>query len=137
MCTQEVTTHVINSFHIRQRAHACGLTVHGSADSAISNSRRRFETAYNVSTRSAAQMPSIAYTHYASALRVTEFSNAIEIHCTLLHELACNNRDKHANECNKMFIIHYLNSVVVTTHTKNQVTRCSNAPVLIKAHHGC
>ena len=56
--------------------------LHGSADSVISNSRRRFETAYNVSTRSAAQMPSIAYTHYASALRVTEFSNAIEIHCT-------------------------------------------------------
>ena len=32
----------------------------------------------NVSTHNAAQMP---YTHYASALRVTEFSNAIEIHC--------------------------------------------------------
>ena len=56
--------------------------LHGSADSAISNSRRRFETVYNVSTRSAPQMPSIAYTHYASALRVTEFSNAIDIHCT-------------------------------------------------------
>ena len=24
----------------------------------------------------------------------------------LIHELACNNRDMHANECNKMFIIH-------------------------------
>ena len=27
-----------------------------------------------------------------------------------VHE--CNNRDMHANECNKMFIIHYHNSVV-------------------------
>ena len=34
----------------------------------------------NVGTHSA---PSIAYTHYASALRITEFSNAIEIHCMI------------------------------------------------------
>ena len=35
----------------------------------------------------------------------------------LLHKWAwyfheCNNRDMHANECNKVFIIHYHNSVV-------------------------
>ena len=31
---------------------------------------------------------------------------------TFLHELACNNCDMHTNEYNKMFIIHYHNSVV-------------------------
>ena len=43
-----------------------------------------------------------------------------------------NNHDMHANECNKMFT-----TTVPCRRTKNQVTRCSNAPVLIKAHHGC
>ena len=48
----------------------------------------------------------------------------------------CNNRDMHANECNKVFIIHYHNSVV-SLLTKSRVTRRSNALVLIKAHAGC
>ena len=31
---------------------------------------------------------------------------------TLLHGLVCHNCDMHTNECNKVFIIHYHNSVV-------------------------
>ena len=44
----------------------------------------------------------------SSALQHSKHGNIY----TLLHELACNNRNMHANECNKVFIIHYHNSVV-------------------------
>ena len=45
----------------------------------------------------------------------------------------CNNHDMHANECNKMFSIHYHNSVV-SLLTKYRVTRRSNAQLLILKH---
>ena len=48
----------------------------------------------------------------------------------------CINRDMHANECNKVFIIHYHNGVV-SLLTKSRVTRRSNALVLIKVYTGC
>ena len=47
----------------------------------------------------------------AEGNRIATSTNGLDI-CTLLHELACNNCDMHANECNKMFIVHYHNSVV-------------------------
>ena len=55
---------------------------------------------------------------------------------TFLHELACNNCDMHTNKYNKMFIIHYHNSII-SSHTKYRVTCSLNALVLIKPHHGC
>ena len=47
--------------------------------------------------------------NYSKLLRTKRLKNLLLLinTCTLLHELVCNNRDIHANECNKMFIIHH------------------------------
>ena len=43
-----------------------------------------------------------------------------------VHE--CNNCDMHANECNKMFIIHYLNSVMSQlTQPSNSLFECTGS----------